>query len=98
MGNETASRVKLADLADNMNLTRISNATEVDKERIKKYSETADRIMDVLPYADSTPNRHLVEVNGVAEVHPLITSNAFADMFIAFIEAHGWFSAAALRT
>ncbi|MDR2647684.1 MAG: HD domain-containing protein [Oscillospiraceae bacterium] len=42
--NLTACRVKLADLADNMDLTRIPNPTAKDEERIKKYSEAANRI------------------------------------------------------
>ena len=35
--NEIACKVKNGDLADNMDLTRIPNPTEKDKERIKKY-------------------------------------------------------------
>ncbi|MDR2725462.1 MAG: HD domain-containing protein [Candidatus Adiutrix sp.] len=44
--NEIACKVKKGDLADNMDLTRISNPTAKDKERIKKYREAKDRIMD----------------------------------------------------
>ncbi|GMW04542.1 MAG: hypothetical protein AMXMBFR85_05250 [Dehalococcoides mccartyi] len=33
----------------------------------------------------------MVEINGVAEIHPIISSDQFCDMFIRFIEAHGWF-------
>lgn len=43
--NETACRVKLADLCDNMNLTRIENPTEKDRERIKKYNKASERIL-----------------------------------------------------
>jgi (p)ppGpp synthase/HD superfamily hydrolase len=46
--NETASRVKLADLSDNMNLSRIENPTEKDKERVKKYAKAAARISQAL--------------------------------------------------
>jgi len=46
--NETACRVKLADLADNMNLARIKNPTEKDKERIKKYEKATERILSKL--------------------------------------------------
>jgi len=49
--NEIACKVKNGDLADNMDLTRIPNPTENDKARIKKYSEAADRINEVLLYA-----------------------------------------------
>lgn len=37
--NELARVVKLADLKDNMNLTRLKKVTETDKMRIKKYKE-----------------------------------------------------------
>ena len=49
LDNETACRVKLADLCDNMNISRIKNPTEKDKERIKKYRDAADKIADALP-------------------------------------------------
>jgi len=45
--NETASRVKLADLYDNMNLSRIENPTQKDEARIKKYREAIERMQDV---------------------------------------------------
>lgn len=89
--NETACRVKLADLIDNMDLTRIQNLSKEDKERIQKYKLAADRISDALPYADAIPDCRLVEINGVAEIHSAISSDQFCDMFIRFIEAHGWF-------
>ncbi len=43
-GNPTAVAVKLADLADNMNLSRIPNPTSEDRERVEKY-ETARRVL-----------------------------------------------------
>ena len=89
--NEIACKVKNGDLADNMDLTRIPNPTDKDKERVKKYRKAADRIMEALPYADSIPDCRLIEINGVAEIHPAISIDQFADMFIRFIEAHGWF-------
>jgi len=52
LDNETACRVKLADLCDNMNISRIKNPTEKDKERIKKYRDAADKIADALPLED----------------------------------------------
>ncbi len=50
--NKTASRIKLADLHDNMDLTRIKNPTEKDKERLKKYDEAAKRILERLSLMD----------------------------------------------
>ena len=46
--NETACRVKLADLCDNLDLTRIQNPTPEDQVRIKKYSEAQSRITEAL--------------------------------------------------
>ena len=50
--NETACWVKLADLADNMDLTRIQNPTVKDAERILKYKRASERITDALDYYD----------------------------------------------
>jgi hypothetical protein len=91
LGNKIACKVKNGDLADNMDLTRIANPTAKDKERIQKYRDASDRIMDALPYADAIPDCRLIEINGVAEIHPAITFDQFIDMFIRFIESHGWF-------
>lgn len=44
--NKTARRVKLADLRDNMDLSRIKSPTEKDMERMKKYQNAADRIIN----------------------------------------------------
>lgn len=43
--NETACQVKLADINDNMNLTRIENPSEKDRERIRKYKKAVERIL-----------------------------------------------------
>ncbi len=39
--NAQATRIKLADLADNMNLGRLSNPTEKDKARHRRYLEAS---------------------------------------------------------
>jgi len=46
--NEIACKVKNGDLADNMDLTRIPNPTDKDRERVKKYRDAADRITLIL--------------------------------------------------
>lgn len=89
--NDLACRVKLADLIDNMDLTRINNPSTEDEARIQKYRLAVDRISDALPYAEPIPKCRLVEINGVVEIHPAISSDQFCDMFIRFIESHGWF-------
>ena len=40
-GNPISRAVKLADLQDNMDLTRIANVTERDLERVEKYMRAA---------------------------------------------------------
>ncbi len=42
--NDTACRVKLADLADNMDLSRLENPTEEDYMRLEKYKRAVERI------------------------------------------------------
>lgn len=42
--NETACRVKLADIADNMNLSRIQTPSEEDYKRVGKYQRAVSRI------------------------------------------------------
>lgn len=46
--NKTACHVKLADLKDNMNLSRIKNPTEKDYDRIEKYRKAEARILKAL--------------------------------------------------
>lgn len=46
--NPVACRVKLADLNDNMDLSRIKNPTEKDFQRIEKYRKAVDRIEKAL--------------------------------------------------
>ena len=43
--NPIGKRVKLADLQDNMDLSRISNPTEKDYERIKRYEKAKERLL-----------------------------------------------------
>lgn len=43
--NELACRVKLADLADNMDLTRIPNPGQEDEARIQRYRLAVGRIL-----------------------------------------------------
>lgn len=89
--NEIACQVKLADLIDNIDLTRIQNPSKEDEARIQKYKLAIDRISDAMPCAEAIPDCRLVEINGVVEIHPAVASDQFCDMFIRFIEAHGWF-------
>jgi Guanosine polyphosphate pyrophosphohydrolases/synthetases len=49
--NKTASQVKLADINDNMNLSRIKNPTEKDRQRITKYEKAVAQILQAWPSA-----------------------------------------------
>jgi len=44
-----------------------------------------------LPYADAIPDCQLISIDGIAEIHPNIPIDQFLNMFIRFIESHGWF-------
>jgi len=46
--NRMACYVKLADLKDNMDLSRIENPTQKDYERIDKYREAVVRLTEVI--------------------------------------------------
>jgi hypothetical protein len=46
--NELACRVKLADLADNMDSSRLTELTDKDRQRLKKYQLAADKIKNRL--------------------------------------------------
>ena len=50
MENETACYVKLADLADNMRLSRIPDPQDEDVARIKKYEKATERIRNRLTH------------------------------------------------
>ncbi len=46
--NPLAIRVKLNDLKDNMNLNRLSEITEKDKQRLTKYKKAYNKLMCLL--------------------------------------------------
>lgn len=48
LDNKLACYIKLADLKDNMDLSRIEVPTERDYQRTEKYRKAADRIRNVL--------------------------------------------------
>lgn len=91
LGNETACRVKLADLCDNMNISRIKKPTEKDKERIKKYRDAADRIADALPLEDGPEEERIIKIDGCVSIQPFLNHDDFLERFISFVEINGWF-------
>ena len=48
MDNKIALRVKIADMTDNMDVSRISNPTERDKERIRIYKKNIVKLQNKL--------------------------------------------------
>ncbi|MGK7876829.1 MAG: GTP pyrophosphokinase [Xenococcaceae cyanobacterium] len=48
MSNPIALRVKIADMRDNMDKSRIAEPTEKDCERLKKYQATLPRLLEAL--------------------------------------------------
>lgn len=89
--NETACHVKLADLRDNMNLSRIENPTEEDKARMKKYGEAAERILDALPVQDGIKNERVIKIDGCVSIQPFLSHDDFWERFVCFVEKHGWY-------
>lgn len=50
--NRIACQVKLADLMDNMDLSRISNPSKEDYNRVEKYRKAAERILDNMEFEE----------------------------------------------
>lgn len=46
-GNDLAVRIKIEDLKDNMNLTRIKRVTNADLQRVKKYHTAQMHLMEL---------------------------------------------------
>ena len=52
MNNPLALRVKIADMTDNMDISRISNPTDRDRERIRIYKKTIIKLQKKLENYD----------------------------------------------
>ncbi len=48
ISNPLAVKVKIADMKDNMNINRISNPTEKDYQRLKKYQANLPKLLESL--------------------------------------------------
>jgi (p)ppGpp synthase/HD superfamily hydrolase len=55
MGNELALRVKIADMTDNLDISRIENPTTKDFDRLKKYQATLPRLQALIPNDTTNP-------------------------------------------
>ena len=51
--NEIACKVKLSDLSDNMDLTRIKNPSNKDYERLEKYCKATNKILEEVAKKDT---------------------------------------------
>lgn len=91
-GNETACKVKLADLRDNMDLCRIENPTDADYSRIDKYVIAVEKINNVLfPNANEQLDVYEIEINGCVTLPKSESEDDFYDKFIGFIEDNHWY-------
>ena len=90
--NKTARNVKLADLCDNMDLSRIINPTQEDYQRVEKYRKAADRIFEVMDFEDDKEYKASkeIEINGCVSVPQSCSEDDFLSKFIDFIENNYW--------
>lgn len=88
--NKTACKVKLADLYDNMGLSRISNPTDKDKAEMKKYSRAVERIYDGLPTESKLEGERIIKIDGCITIQPIMTHDDFWNRLICFVENQGW--------
>lgn len=90
--NETACRVKIADLQDNMNLARIKSPSVEDKKRVEKYMDAFERLHGVLyPEKDNFDDYYEIEINGCVTLPKIVTEEHFNEQFIDFIESNHWY-------
>lgn len=92
INNKIACYVKLADLCDNMDLSRIKNPTEKDYQRIEKYRKATDRILYAL---EDEGDREFIktkeiEINGCLSVPESCSEDEISDKFIDFVERNNW--------
>lgn len=90
--NETACLVKIADLQDNMNLSRIESPSMEDKKRVEKYMDAFERLHSILyPEKDNFEDYYEIEINGCVTLPKIVTEDQFYEKFIGFIETNHWY-------
>lgn len=62
LGSIPACKVKLADLEDNMNLSRLKEITDEDLDRVKKYEKARKKIKEKLDNVDTESSWHYDDV------------------------------------
>lgn len=90
--NKIACHVKLADLFDNMDLSRIKEPMQRDYDRIEKYREAVKRITDALEEEGDAEftNTKEIKINGCISVPEGLSEDDFSDKFIDFVENNNW--------
>lgn len=96
--NETACRVKIADLQDNINLLLIENPSIEDKKRVEKYMDTFEKLYGVLyPEEDNVENEYEIEINGCVTLPKIVSEDQFYEKFIDFIEINHWYFSGGMK-
>ena len=99
VSNKIAMRVKLADLLDNMDLSRLNTKEAADFERLKKYEKAKDIILEALQNEEIVQDDNMIEIeiNGAVSVPEEITVEQFANDFLRFIEQKRWYFGGGFR-
>lgn len=64
--NELACKVKLSDLSDNMDITRIENPSNKDDQRLEKYRKATNKILEALTKKD-TLTENITDMEAIRE-------------------------------
>lgn len=96
--NETACRVKIADLQDNINLLLIESPSIEDKKRVEKYMDTFEKLYGVLyPEEDNVEKEYEIEINGCVTLPKIVSEDQFYEKFIDFIEINHWYFSGGMK-
>jgi hypothetical protein len=90
--NRIARQVKIADLMDNMDLSRIPNPSEEDYKRVEKYRKAEERIFDAMDFEEVNEykNTKEIEIRGCVSVPENCSVDDFSIKFIDFVENNHW--------
>lgn len=96
--NETACRVKLADLADNMDLSRIPNPTDKDRQRLAKYQDAAKRITNRLFSSESSEGKAKKRIRyrfdgRLMDDDTILAYRLYAGMHVLYVSPEGFAAA-----
>lgn len=97
--NPIAMRVKLMDLTDNMDLSRLNITEPSDLKRFQKYEKAKAQILEALQNEEVIQDEHMIEIeiNGAVSVPENVTVDQFANTFLRFIEQNRWYFGGGFR-